>query len=90
MLGDIEQEKEAIVAEVEPLRELKTGIDEIAGTGKTVLPGVVAIKKKTLKRSRSRRKPTPPTETKSKRCESAFGCCLPEGAACRSARAAAQ
>lgn len=48
MLGDIEQEKKAIVAEVEPLRELKTGIDEIAGTGKTVLPGVVAIKKKDL------------------------------------------
>lgn len=48
MLGDIEQEKEAIVAEVEPLRELKAGIDEIAGTGKTVLPGVVAIKKKDL------------------------------------------
>lgn len=48
MLGNIEQEKKAIVAEVEPLRELKTGIDEIAGTGKTVLPGVVAIKKKDL------------------------------------------
>ena len=48
MLGNIEQEKEAIVAEVEPLRELKTGIDEIAGTGKTVLPGVVAIKEKDL------------------------------------------
>lgn len=48
MFGDIEQEKEAIVAEIEPLRELKTGIDEIAGTGKTVLPGVVAIKKKDL------------------------------------------
>ena len=48
MIGGIEQEREAIVAEVEPLRELKTGIDEIAGTGKTVLPGVVAIKKKDL------------------------------------------
>lgn len=48
MLGNIEQEKEAIIAEVEPLRELKTGIDEIAGTGKMVLPGVVAIKKKKL------------------------------------------
>lgn len=48
MLGNIEQEKKAIIAEVEPLRELKTGIDEIAGTGKTVLPGVVAIKKKNL------------------------------------------
>lgn len=48
MLGNIEQEKEAIVAEVEPLRELKTGIDEIAGTGKTILPGVVAVKKKDL------------------------------------------
>ena len=48
MIGGIEQEREAIVAEVEPLRELKTGIDEIAGTGKAVLPGVVAIKKKDL------------------------------------------
>jgi DNA repair exonuclease SbcCD ATPase subunit len=48
MIGGIEQEREAIVAEVEPLRELKTGIDEIASTGKTVLPGVVAIKKKDL------------------------------------------
>lgn len=48
MLGDIEQEKKAIVAEVEPLRELKTGIDEIAGAGKTILPGVVAVKKKDL------------------------------------------
>ena len=48
MLGDIEQEKKAIVAEVEPLRELKTGIDEITGTGKTILPGVVAVKKKDL------------------------------------------
>lgn len=48
MLGDIEQEKKAIGAEVEPLRELKTGIDEIAGTGKTILPGVVAVKKKDL------------------------------------------
>lgn len=48
MLGSIEQEKETLVAEVEPLRELKTGIEEITGTGKTVLPGVVAIKKKNL------------------------------------------
>lgn len=48
MLGDIEQEKKTIVAEVEPLRELKTGIDEIAGTGKTILPGVIAVKKKDL------------------------------------------
>ncbi|WP_176481298.1 hypothetical protein, partial [Clostridioides difficile] len=48
MLGSIEQEKETLVAEVEPLRELKTGIEEIAGTGKDVLPGVVAIKKKNL------------------------------------------
>lgn len=48
MLGDIEQEKKAIVAEVEPLRELKTGIDEIAGTGTKLPFGVVAIKKKDL------------------------------------------
>lgn len=48
MIGEIEQEKNAIVAEVEPLRELKTGIDEIDSTGKTFLPGVVAVKKKDL------------------------------------------
>lgn len=48
MIGEIEQEKNAIVAEVEPLRELKTGIDEIENTGKTIMPGVVAVKKKDL------------------------------------------
>lgn len=48
MIGEIEQEKEAIVAEVEPLRKLKTGIDEIADIGKTIMPGVVAVKKKDL------------------------------------------
>lgn len=48
MIGEIEQEKNAIVAEVELLRELKTGIDEIDSTGKTILPGVVAVKKKDL------------------------------------------
>ena len=48
MIGEIEQEKEAIVAEVEPLRELKTGIDE-KDTTCTKLPfGVVEIKKKDL------------------------------------------
>lgn len=46
MIGEIEQEKEAIVAEVEPLRELKTGIDEIDTAGKELPFGVVAIKKK--------------------------------------------
>ena len=48
MIGEIEQEKEAIVAEVEPLRELKTGIDEIDTTGTKLPFGVVAIKKKDL------------------------------------------
>ena len=48
MIGEIEQEKEAIVAEVEPLRELKTGIDEIDTTGTKLPLGVVAIKKKDL------------------------------------------
>lgn len=42
MIGDIEQE-------VEPLRELKTDINEIDITGKTIMPGVVAVKKKDLK-----------------------------------------
>lgn len=48
MIGEIEQEKEAIVTEVEPLRELKTGIDEIDTAGKELPFGVVAIKKKDL------------------------------------------
>lgn len=48
MIGEIEQEKEAIVAEVEPLRELKTGIDEIDTAGKELPFGVIAIKKKDL------------------------------------------
>lgn len=48
MIGEVEQEKKAIVAEVEPLRELKTGIDEIDTTGTKLPFGVVAIKKKDL------------------------------------------
>lgn len=48
MLGSIEQEKETLVAEVEPLRELKTDIDEIDITGKKLPFGVVAIKEKDL------------------------------------------
>ena len=48
MIGEIEQEKEAIVAEVEPLRKLKTGMDEIDTAGKELPFGVVAIKKKNL------------------------------------------
>ena len=48
MIGEIEQEKEAIIAEVEPLRKLKTGIDEIDTTGKKLPFGVVAIKEKDL------------------------------------------
>ena len=46
MLSDIKQERDALVAQIKPLRELKTGIDEIADIGTTVLPGVVALKKK--------------------------------------------
>lgn len=41
MIGDIEQE-------VEPLRELKTNIDEIDTTGTKLPFGVVAVKKKDL------------------------------------------
>lgn len=48
MIGEIEQEKNTIVAEVEPLRQLKTGIDEIDTTGTKLPFGVVAIKKKNL------------------------------------------
>lgn len=89
MLGDIEQEKKAIVAEVEPLRELKTGIDEIAGTGKTILPGVVAVKKKDLEAVKEQAKATPPTETKLESCDS-VPLLSPRGSTRGSARAAAR
>ena len=46
MISDIKQERDALVAQIKPLRELKTDIDEIADVGTTVLPGVVALKKK--------------------------------------------
>lgn len=44
----LSEEKDRLTAEVQPYRELKAGMDEIDSTGKTVLPGVVAIKKKDL------------------------------------------
>lgn len=46
MIGEIEQERDTLVAQIKPLRQLKTSIDEIADVGTTVLPGVVALKKK--------------------------------------------
>ena len=44
----LSEEKDRLTAEVQPYREMKAGMDEIDNTGKTVLPGVVAIKKKDL------------------------------------------
>lgn len=41
-------EKDRLVTEVTPYRELKQGIDEVETQGKTILPGVIAIKKKDL------------------------------------------
>lgn len=41
-------ETERLEAEVQPLRDLKAGTVEVEAKGKTVLPGVVAIKKKDL------------------------------------------
>lgn len=41
-------EKNRLVAEITPYRELKQGIEEVEIQGKTILPGVVAIKKKNL------------------------------------------
>lgn len=46
--AEMETEKQRIIAEIEPLRNLKTGIDEIEDTGKKILPGVIAVKKKDL------------------------------------------
>ena len=85
MLGDIEQEKEAIVAEVEPLRELKTGIDEIAGTGKTVLPGVVAIKKKDLEAVKEQAKAYTANRDEIETLRERSAAVSQRGAACRSA-----
>lgn len=44
-LKNLKQEHEAILTEIKPLQELKTGINKIADTGTTVF-GVVTIKKK--------------------------------------------
>lgn len=46
--AELIKEKDAIVAEVEPLRELKTGIEEIENTGTNLPFGIVAVKKKDL------------------------------------------
>lgn len=46
--AEMESEKQRIIDEIEPLRNLKAGIDEIEDTGKKILPGVVAVKKKDL------------------------------------------
>lgn len=48
MLEEIEQEKKLITAEVEPLRKLKTDIDEIDTFGTKLPFGIVAIKEKNL------------------------------------------
>ena len=49
MIGKIEQEKAAIISEITPLRELKTGIDKVAAVSGKKLPfGVVAIKGENL------------------------------------------
>ena len=90
MIGEIEQEKEAIVAEVEPLRELKTGIDEIDTTGTKLPFGVVAIKKKDLEAVKEQAKAYTANRDEIESCARAFRCCFSERAASGSARAAPQ
>lgn len=46
MIGEIEQEKEALVADVDTYRQLAVSTAEVDAKGKTVLPGVVVVKKK--------------------------------------------
>lgn len=46
MIGELEQEKEAIIAEVEPLRKLKIDIDEIKNAGMRLPFGYLAVRKK--------------------------------------------
>jgi hypothetical protein len=45
---ELTAETQKLTEKVEPLRQLKTGIDEVEAPGKTVLPGIVAVKKKDL------------------------------------------
>lgn len=44
----LKAEKERLTAEVKPYREMKADVKEVEVQGKTVLPGVVAVKKKDL------------------------------------------
>ena len=84
MIGEIEQGKEAIVAEVEPLRELKTGIDEIDTTGTKLPFGVVAIKKKRLEAVKEQAKAYTANRDEIGELR-AFRCCFSERAASGSA-----
>lgn len=48
LIQDQKQEIESLKAELQPYKDLQTSMDEIGSTGRTILPGVVAIKKKDL------------------------------------------
>lgn len=45
---ELTAETQKLTEKVEPLRELQAGIDKVEAPGKTVLPGIVAVKKKDL------------------------------------------
>lgn len=48
LIQDQKQEIESLKAELQPYKDLQASMDEIGSTGRTILPGVVAIKKKDL------------------------------------------
>ena len=48
MMGDIEQEKQALMEEITPLRQLKVRIDEVDDIGKAVFSGHVLVKRDDL------------------------------------------
>lgn len=52
----LQAEKAKLTAEVEPYRQLVTGTTEVEAKGRTVLPGVIAIKKKDLEEIKERAK----------------------------------
>ena len=56
MLSNIEQEKESIVAELKPLKELKTNTDKIANIDKKLPFGIVAVKKKDFEKIKKQAK----------------------------------
>lgn len=54
--SQLDAEKNKLTAEIEPYRKMQTSIEKVELPGKTILPGVVAVKKKNLDELREQAK----------------------------------